>query len=209
MRRMYRRLVERRAFLVKRARVAIAEIDAQEYIVGSVGLATFFFGFYAGAMVNLVLLAIDHPLVLQFRSSLSYTSAILGDGILLPIINMIAVSFILRNREFVGRKTIQAALIAGIAITAWFHINQAMQGIVNWAMPAPWQWNILGIWHAIYMFSVASLLSLFYITVVKYIREEREIPKGVVLVTFGLILFFMLLRLDYIDITYSTLVFWR
>lgn len=200
MRRIYQRLARRQALLVKRAKVVITEVDNREEIVALVGFATFFFGFAAGAILNLYLLAISHPLVEQFRSALSYKSAIFGDGILLPVINMVATAFILRNREFVGKKILRLALFLGITVTAYFHVTQAIGGIVNWAMPTPWHWNILGIWHAIYMFSVASLLSLLYLISIKVMKEEKEVPMEVMVVTFGIVFFFVLLRLDYISI---------
>lgn len=206
MRRIYRVLARRQVLLVKRAKIAIAQVDNREQIIALVGSATFIFGFGAGAILNLYLLAIDHPLVLQFRTVLSYKSAILGDGVLLPIVNMIAVAFLLKNWEYVGKKLFQGALLLGMGVTVWFHVNQAMQGLVNWAMPTPWQWNILGLWHAVYMFSVASLLSLFYLVTSKVITREKDIPGEIILVTVGLIIFFLLLRLDYINVSYSTLI---
>ena len=132
MRRIYR-IAKRKAFFIKR--VAVTEIDTSDQIVALIGFATFFFGFAAGAVLNLYYISINHPLVHQFRAALTYKSAIFGDGIILPIINMVAAAFILKNWEYVGRKTLQTALVAGILITAYFHINQAVNHIVNWAMP--------------------------------------------------------------------------
>ena len=192
--------------LLNKAKVAIAEVEVTDQIVALVGLATFFFGFGAGALLNLYLLAINHPLVTQFRAALSYTSAIIGDGILLPIVNMIAVSFLLRNKEYVGKNSMQSAMLIGMGVTAYFHINQAVAGIVNWTMPAPWHWNVLGLWHAIYMFVVASLLALFYLTAIRVLVKEKEGGIEPVLVTAGIILFFVLLRLDYIAIDLTTLL---
>lgn len=206
MRGIYRSFLERRRLLTRRARTVFGAIEVREYIVASVGFATFFFGFLAGALLNLYLLAIHHPLVTQLRASLSYKSAIIGDGILLPIVNMIAVSFLLRNWEHATKKTVRAALVAGWAVTAWFHINQAALNAVNWAMPAPWHWNILGLWHAIYMFSVSSLLSLFGLVVMRVVRAEWEVPKETVFVTIGIVIFFFLLRLDYLSFNLVSLI---
>ena len=187
-----------------RAKTAVAEIDLEGQIVALVGFITFFFGFAAGAVLNLYLIAINHPLVHQFRAALSYKSAIFGDGILLPILNMIAASFVLKNWSLATKKTKQSALLMGLGVMLYFHINQAMQGIVNWAMPQPWHWNILGFWHMIYMFSVASLLALFYLVLIKYVKEEKELPLAAVIVSLGIIGFFVLLRLDYIAIDLSS-----
>src|SRR5262245_16625922 len=52
---------------------------ADQRIILAVGVATFVCGFLAGALANAYLLAIHHPLVENYRSTLSYGSAIIGD----------------------------------------------------------------------------------------------------------------------------------
>ncbi|MCL5113903.1 MAG: hypothetical protein M1372_01910 [Patescibacteria group bacterium] len=176
-------------------------------VVLGVGLATFFFGFGAAAVLNLYLLVIHSKLVLQFRSSLNYVSSILGDGIILPIINMFVASFLFRNRQIINKLNIALALIFGLTITLYFNIVQAAEGLVNWSMPTPWHWNFLGIWHALYMFSVASLLSLFYIVLILYARKYRKLPwQSAVAITIGLLVFFTLLRLDYTSVSLGSLL---
>lgn len=194
--------MKRRALLVvKKARTTVTHLDAQDQIVALVGFLTFFFGFAAGAILNLYFLAINHPLVHQFRGALTYKSAIIGDGMLLPILNMVAAAFILKNWEIVSRKIWQLAIVLGMAITTYFHVEQARNGVVNWAMPTPWHWNLLGLWHGIYMFSVASLLGLFFLISVKVVKEEKEISKEMVVVVLGILVFFVLLRLDYMTVS--------
>lgn len=166
-------------------------------IIFLAGFLTFFFGFGAPAILNLYLLLNNSPLVLNFRHSLDYISAILGDGIILPIVNMLAISFLFKNQSLIDRLTVPLALFFGFLITVYFHTVQATQGLVNWAMPSPWQWNFLGLWHAIYMFSVASLLCLFYTVLIVAFKKNIHI-KEAIFVSFGIVLFLILLRLDYI-----------
>ena len=118
----------------------------KKQFIAITGFATFFFGFGAGAILNLYLLAINSPLVIQFRSSLMFVSSILGDGIILPICNMLIASSLIKNKEYISRLKIGLSLFCGLLVTLYFHITQALQGLVNWTMPAPWQWNFLGIW---------------------------------------------------------------
>lgn len=174
-------------------------MNKNKFILG-VGFATFFFGFGAGAMLNLYLLAIKSPLVLQFRSSLMFISSILGDGIVLPAVNMLIVSSLIKNKEFVSRLKVVLSSLFGLAITLYFHITQAVQGLVNWTMPKPWEWNLLGVWHALYMLTVSSLISLFYIVLAFNIVKHKRFTKETILVTLGIVLFIILLRLDYIDV---------
>ena len=162
------------------------------------GVGTFVFGFGAAAVLNLYLFAIHAPLVLKFRSSLMYVSSIVGDGIILPAVNMIIVSSLIKNKEFISRLTIVLSLFFGLLVTLYFHITQAVQGLVNWSMPNPWQWNFLGVWHALYMLAVVSLICLFYIVFAINITKHKRVTKETVLVTIGIVFFLILLRLDYI-----------
>src|SRR3989344_9663148 len=114
------------------------------------GLSTFFFGFGAGAILNVYLILVNSSLVQELRGSLTFISSIFGDGIILPIINMIAMSVILNNKKYVNKFSIVFGLICGLLITIWFHTVQGLQGLVNWSMPTPWHWNFLGFWHAVY-----------------------------------------------------------
>jgi len=164
------------------------------------GLATFFFGFGAGALLNWYLIIIHDPLVLEFRSTLNYSSAIIGDGLILPITNMLMVAFLLRRKKYFNEKLGVFGLLGGLVITAYFHITQAMLGIVNWTMPTPWHWNILGVWHFFYMLSVTTLITTFYLVLFKVIRKEKRIPKSGLLVSLGILFFLVLLKFDYINI---------
>lgn len=183
---------------------AIALSDTnQKYIIVGVGLATFLFGFFAGAILNYYLILVHSSLVTQFRASLSYESSIFGDGVILPITNMIVAYFVLENKEFLRKKVIRNAIFSGLLITLYFHLNQAMRGLVNWAMPIPWHWNALGVFHAIYMLSVTTFISLFFLILVKYVRRTKTIPREALIVTLGIIIFLILLRLDYMSVDLS------
>jgi len=175
----------------------------QKYIVAGIGLGTFIFGFLAGAILNYYLILVNSPLIANFRTSLDYKSSIFGDGVILPIINMFAVYFILENKEFLRRKILRNAAFAGLLITVYFQVNQAVRGLVNWTMPEPWHWNYLGIFHAVYMFLAASFISLFYLMLIKYVRRNKRLPREALIVTLGIIIFLVLLRLDYIAVNLS------
>lgn len=168
-------------------------------------IATFFFGFGAGAILNLYLIFIHSPLIEKLRGSLNYTSSIFGDGILLPIVNMVMVSFLYDKKEFITKKTLGVGLFGGLLITAYFHISQALQGLVNWAMPTPWHWNFLGLWHGIYMLSVTSLITLFFTVSFLLAKRERNVAKEFFIVALGLIIFLFLLRIDYLKVSLISL----
>lgn len=178
----------------------------KKYVIVSVGLGTFFFGFFAGAVASAYLLSIHSALVSSLRSSLSFKSSIFGDGFILPVANMVAASFLLNHKNRISKKTLRSSITIGLLITAYFHINQAVNGLVNWSMPTPWHWNILGLWHAIYMFSVCTFLSCFYIVMYRTIKTAKSIPYELYVVTISLFLFFLLLKLDYVSVTLGNLI---
>ncbi len=166
-------------------------------LIISVGAATFFFGFGAGALYNYYLILTDSPIVATLRTSLTFKSAIFGDGIILPVVNMTAAYFLINHKKYLTKTILGYALISGGFVTAYFNITQAVKGLVNWAMPTPWHWNLLGLWHAIYMYCVASFLVYFYFTSIKVVVKEKRFPLQLFFVTIGMVVFFILLDLDY------------
>lgn len=173
------------------------ELSKPKVIVPLVGFFTFFFGFAIGALINLYLIFIESPLVSAFRAALSFRSTIFGDGIILPVINMVAAYFLTVYRKFLNKFIIINSLIFGLLITSIFHTLQATLGFVNWSMPEPWKWNLLGIFHAMYMFTVTTFLSLFYRLSLKVFFKDKKISWEIVIVTLGLTLFLILLYFDY------------
>src|SRR5262249_51723698 len=110
------------------------------------------------------------------------------------------------ERGYAGRGELLVALLLGLAVTAYFHIVQAVRGLVNWTMPEPWHWNALGVWHALYMLSVASLLSLFYVVVIAAALDGEFMLRYALFAPAGIVAFFALLRLDYVAVEWSELV---
>jgi hypothetical protein len=169
-------------------------------IIWLTGVATFFFGFGAAAVLNLYLYAVRSPLVLNFRSSLNFISSIFGDGLILPVVNMLVVSHILNCTKYVNKLRFTIGTIIGLLITIYFHVIQAVKGLVNWSMPTPWRWNLLGLWHFFYMLSVTSLLSFYFIVSVSEIIQTKKLPKNFIFVILGIMLFLTLLKLDYANV---------
>ena len=175
----------------------VRKLSNSKILITLTGLATFFFGFGAGAILNYYLISINSPLVKTLRATLTYRSAIIGDGFILPIINMVIVSFLLKNKTTITKKILISSLVIGFLITAAFHIDQALKNLVNWSMPTPWHWNLLGLWHAIYMLIVSSLISLFFLTAIKIRKSREKYLPSVLIVIVSLITFLILLGTDY------------
>lgn len=173
--------------------------DDGRLLVLLAGLATLFFGLLASALLNLYLVAANDPVVHELRTVLSYRSALLGDGLVLPIVNMAATSYLVKQRRRIGKRMALAALTLGAALTAYVHVVQAANELVNWSMPTPWHWNGVGALHAVYMFAVVSWLWLFLLVVIRVLDRPTAIPREARVVLAGVLVFLFLLRLDYVS----------
>lgn len=162
-----------------------------------IGAETFFFGFALGGIINAYLLYRDSPLVEAFRGTLTFKSAIIGDGIILPIVNMVIAAFLIANKEYITKRILRSAVISSILITSAFHLIQARYGFINWSMPEPWHWNGLGLLHASYMSFVIFLISLFFITSGRIKQKTGLSPEEGKIVSGGIIIFLILLAIDY------------
>ncbi|MSQ29163.1 MAG: hypothetical protein EXR68_01570 [Dehalococcoidia bacterium] len=185
---------------------SLSEISPTAHPIAYVGLATMFFGFGAGALLNLYLKQQASPMLDRLRGSLDYKSSIIGDGLVLPVVNMLVASFLLAEWSSITQRELALAAVLGVMVTLYFHITQAVRGLVNWCMPTPWHWNWLGAFHALYMFTVASLLALFYLTVAVVGYERRSLPREAVFATLGILCFLWLLRIDYATVSLRSLL---
>ena len=107
-----------------------------------------------------------NPLVREYKATLQYRSALVGDSVLLPLVNVLLDRQLdawgdgLRPGQF-RRDRLARSLLVGAGLTAVVHAYQAAQGLTNWTMPRPWRWNALGYYHAVYMASQFTLLAYF------------------------------------------------
>jgi hypothetical protein len=110
---------------------------------------------------NLWMLLTRHPLIKKHRPTLTFRSAIFGDGLILPFVNVIMMKSLQRWRPGLSARTAALPILGGAIISLMFHIGQARGGLVNWTMPKPWRWNLLGYYHFIYMSAQFSYMLLY------------------------------------------------
>ena len=78
----------------------VARVEERPWILlGLVFFATCFFGFLVQAAGSAWLRWHDDPIVLTYRTTLSYTSALIGDAILIPLANVFIVGQLLAWRR--------------------------------------------------------------------------------------------------------------
>jgi len=141
-------------------------------LLASVFLLTLLLGFVTQAAGSLYLRWTADPITLTYRTTLSYTSAIVGDAFLLPIVNVFIVSqlAVWRRRPHIAEVT--GALLGGGVLTIAVHLYQATHALLNWTMTQPYSWTPLGYVHAGFMFSELSLVLFFWGQVAQVAREQ-------------------------------------
>lgn len=177
-------------------------LQRRSYLLSLVGLATFALALGVAGAANLWLLRQHDPLVYQFRATLSYRSAIIGDGLVLPLLNMVIASHFLDWdwRPRWALRYLPPALLLGGGLTAFFHWYQAAFGLINWTMPEPGRWTSLGVYHALFMGGQLSLMFLFLLKAgaeARYQGDRRVGWRAAGLVAGVLALFLSLLIWDY------------
>ena len=167
-------------------------------ICGLTGLAAF----GVNAAGHAWMLWRGNPLVRRHRATLAYRSALVGDSLLLPLVNVL----LDRQLEAWGdglrpgdlkRGRLTRALLIGMGLTALCHGYQGAQKLTNWTMPRPWRWNALGYYHAVYMAGQFTLLAYFCSAAGTRLRNEgssalltrRLLAVAALLTAFGVLLY--------------------
>ena len=82
-----------------------------------------------------------------------------------------------------------------------FHIAQGRGGLVNWTMPKPWRWNLLGYYHFIYMATQFSYMLLYFTQLAARRAKGRPLTpdqkRDLALIAASLAAFGLLLYTDY------------
>lgn len=157
------------------------------------------FAFLVNALGSAFLESRHDPLVVHYKDTLEYTSAIVGDGFLIPIANVLVVSQLLEWRRIPRRREVLAALAFGALLTLVVHEYQALNALVNWTMPLPYAWTLLGYTHALFMWAELSLLAFFWSQAALVARLDRRaaLHPRLLFVVLCMAIFLRLLLADY------------
>lgn len=131
------------------------------------GLITCFFSFGVQLGFYLFYKVRRDPMIKKYKTVVSYTSGMLGDGLLVPLVNIFA--FLTLNQ--LGHTQINLGmaflgLLMGFGVTYIAHWGQRKYDQKNWTMLKNGEWNKLGLYHAFFMFFESSFLGytlIFYI----------------------------------------------
>ena len=161
--------------------------------------ATVFFGFVVQAAGNVYLNWTADPIVSEYRTTLTYTSAVVGDGLLIPLANVFITSQLVAWRRRPRLAEVAGAVLGAGVITVVVHLYQAVNALLNWTMVKPFEWTPLGYYHAWFMWTELTLVLFFWGQVALVAKEN---PRAILSQRVGFVflcgaLFLRLLFADY------------
>lgn len=180
----------------------VAAVEQRPWLLlAIIFVATAFFGFAVQAIGNVYLNWSGDPIVHQYRATLSYSSAVVGDGVLIPLVNVFMTSQLAVWRRRPGLGEVGSATLAGGLLMGAVHLYQAVNDLRNWAMPAPFEWTPIGYYHAAFMWAEFSLVLFFWGQVA---IVAKETPRALLShrVAFAFLCGALFLRLLFADYGY-------
>jgi hypothetical protein len=174
------------------------ELDAK--LAALTAAVTFVAALGVSGGTHAVMLSMQHPLIKRHRATLTFRSAIIGDGVILPIVNVLMMRSFVRWKPRMGGTPSAVAIPAGSGISLLFHLAQGSQGMVNWTMTRPWRWNWLGYYHFVYMATQFSYMALYMAELVKRWRAgeiDGSQKRDLAIIAANMALFGVLLATDY------------
>ena len=178
----------------------VAAVEQRPWLLlGLVFMTTVFFGFLVQALGNLYLRWTSDPIVTHYRATLSYTSAVVGDGLLIPMVNVFMTSQLSLWRRSPRLSEIAFSILGGAVVTTFVHLYQGMNDLRNWTMTAPFQWTPLGYYHAAFMWTEVSFVLFFWgqVGLVAHENPRAIFSQRILMVCLCGLLFLRLLFADY------------
>ena len=168
-------------------------------LLATVFLATLFFGFIVQAAGSAYLRWTADPIILHYRTTLSYTSALVGDAILLPILNVFITQQLVAWRRLASVGEFFGAMLLAAVLTVGVHLFQAANALLNWTMLEPYSWTPLGYVHAGFMFAELSFVLFFWGQVARIAQERPRaiLSHRILIVVLCMLVFMRLLLGDY------------
>jgi hypothetical protein len=149
---------------------------------------------------NLWMMFTGNDLIVKYRPTLTFRSAWIGDGIILPVVNVLMAKSLWSWKPRTSPVSILVPVVGGSMVALLFHIAQGRGGLVNWTMPQPWHWNTLGYYHFIFM-STEFAFMLFYLTQLAGHWRKGEVTseqkRDLGLIAVSMLAFAALLYTDY------------
>lgn len=178
----------------------VARVEERPWLLlALVFFVTCFFGFLVQAAGSAWLRWHDDPIASTYRTTLSYTSALIGDAILIPLVNVFIVGQLLEWRRRPRIAEVAGPLLVSGLITIFLHLYQAANALLNWTMMQPYRWTGLGYEHAAFMWAEVGLVLFFWGQVAIVAKENPRaiLSHRILLVALCGLAFLRLVFTDY------------
>ncbi len=179
---------------------AVAAVEERPWLaLGAVFLATLLLGFAVPAAGSIYLRWTEDPIAYSYRTTLSYTSAVVGDAFLLPLVNVLISAQLWEWRRRPHPSEIALSMFVGGGLTVAVQLYQAANALLNWTMPAPYSWTPLGYVHDGFLFAELSFVIFFWGQVGLVARDQPRaiFSRRILFVVLCSLVFLRLLLGDY------------
>jgi hypothetical protein len=149
---------------------------------------------------NIWMMIAGNDLIEKYRPTLTFRSAWIGDGLILPLVNVLMIKALNRWRPSLNSKTLVVPVVGGSLVALLFHIAQGRGALVNWTMPQPWRWNLLGYYHFIFMSTQFAFMLLYLSQLAGHWRKGEVSPdqkRDLAIIGASMLAFAALLYTDY------------
>jgi hypothetical protein len=131
----------------------------------------------------------------------SYYSGVLGDGLLIPVVNVAGFIVLRQLAPGIPWKRLPLYVLLGLATAMAAFLVQARLDLVNWSMPMPFHWSDVGEFHFLVMWAEFVYLYLVLATAINSwarLRHDLAAWRGFWAGMLGVALFAGTLAADYI-----------
>ncbi|MGA8923037.1 MAG: hypothetical protein WB682_07810 [Candidatus Dormiibacterota bacterium] len=135
------------------------------------------------------------------RTVFHYYSGVLGDGLLLPTVNMVGFMVLRQLAPRIPWRRLPLYAMLGVATAIAAFLVQARLELVNWSMPTPFHWSDVGQFHFFVMSAEVAYLYLVFATAInnwKAVRQDSTAWRSFAVGWACVALFGMSLAADYI-----------
>jgi hypothetical protein len=102
------------------------------------------------------------------RTVFSYYSGIVGDGLLIPVVNVAGFVLLRQLSPVVPWRRVPVYALLGLATATAAYLIQANLDLVNWSMPSAFSWSDVGQFH---FFVLSAELSYCYLVLATAINN--------------------------------------
>jgi hypothetical protein len=130
----------------------------------------------------------------------AYYSGVLGDGILIPAVNVSGFVVLRQLSAGVPWKRLPIYILLGVATAAAAFLTQARLDLVNWSMPIAFHWSDIGQFHFFVMSGEVAFLYLVLATAINnwsQLKQDQAARRAFAMGWAGLALFAASLAADF------------